>query len=101
MNYNRITIRAVVVIVALLSMLVTWAVAEQEFWNGKPILEGNWRGEQTKYVAGEIVVMFQDTDAPAVEIARSVGGTLIRGVEPDGFAIIEVDQDADVFALCE
>jgi thermitase len=68
---------------------------------GKPILEGTWRGEKTEYVAGEIVLMFQSQDAPADKVAQSIGGKVIRGVEHDGFAIIEVNQNANVLALCE
>ena len=101
MNYNRYTIRALLVIVALLCMLVTWAMAEQQMYQGKPIVEGIWDGEPTEYVGGEIMVMFYDANVDAESIARSINGTVKQGVEPDGFALIEMDVDADVPALCE
>jgi len=77
------------------------AWAKPRTFQGKPVLTGIWRGNTTEYVGGEICINFRDVNVRAEEYAQRVGGRLIRGVEPNGFAIIQVDQSEDVPALCE
>jgi hypothetical protein len=101
MNSNTCFLRAIVLMIVAMSLLITVAMAEQITFQGKPVIEGTWRGELAQYVAGEILVMFQDSDVNPDDIVRSVNGKLVRGIEQDGFAKIEVDQSADIPALCE
>ena len=100
MNSTSCTIRAIAVIVATFCLLCTTAVADQLMFMEKPVVDGTWDGEPTQYIAGEILVMFYDNDAPADDIVSTINGTIVRGIEDDGFAKIQVDIDADIPALC-
>ena len=87
-------------VISMSISLHSLSFCQQLTLNGKPILRGMWNGSEIEYVGGEIMVMFQDSDVPGDEIAASIGGQMVRGVEPDGFAKIEVDQNEDIIALC-
>ena len=86
MRLYKITVYAISVIVIFSALHIT-AIAQTETFKGKLILESTWRGERTKYVAGEIVVMFQDNGVDGNSYAQRVNGKLSRGVEDDVFAI--------------
>lgn|GEM_PF-631682 len=101
MKSERYSIRAIAVVAALLCLLFSTALAEQLMFQGKPVINGTWQGEPAQYIAGEILVMFQDRHVAGADIARSIGGTMVRGVEDDGFAKIQVEATADIPALCE
>jgi len=100
-NSRSYSIRAIAVVAALLCLLFSTALAQQLMFQGKPVITGTWQGEPAQYIAGEILVMFQDRDVPGADIARTIGGTMVRGVEDDGFAKIQVEATADIPALCE
>ena len=89
------------ILATLVGCFFTSVKAEQLTFQGKPVIDGVWRGEAAQFIGGEILVMFYAQDAPAADIAKMVGGRVVRGVEADGFAKIEVPLDADIPALCD